>query len=128
MDCGFEVVPFVYDVEQFYNRCDLLICRAGAITLAEITILGKPAILVPLPTAAHNHQEQNARRLDEAGAARMILQKDLSSDTLLSEIRELFAAPERLKQMSDSSAKLGKPNATADVVQLAMSITGKSHS
>ena len=115
----YEVTPFIYDVEDFYNRCDLLICRSGAITLAEITALGKPAILVPLPTAAHNHQEQNARRLMNAGGARMILQKDLTAESLFGVINELFESPEKLKQMSDASRAMGQPNATNNVVDLA---------
>jgi UDP-N-acetylglucosamine--N-acetylmuramyl-(pentapeptide) pyrophosphoryl-undecaprenol N-acetylglucosamine transferase len=115
----YEVTPFIYDVEEFYNRCDLLICRSGAITLAEITALGKPAILVPLPTAAHNHQEQNARRLMDAGAARMILQKDLTAESLFAVINELFESPEKLKKMGAASRAMGKPNATNNVVDLA---------
>ena len=118
----YEAIPFIYDVENFYNRCDLLICRAGAITLAEITSLGKPAILVPLPTAAHNHQEQNARRLAEAGAALMILQKDLTPERLLAQIRSLLASPESLQKMAEASKKMGRPDATNNVVDLAMSL------
>ena len=94
-------------------------------TLAEITILGKPAILVPLPTAAHNHQEQNARRLMEAGAATMILQKDLTPDSLFSTIQELMDTPERLQTMAQASLSMGKPNATNRVVDLAESIAKK---
>ena len=118
----YEVTPFIYDVEAFYNRCDLLICRSGAITLAEITSLGKPAILIPLPTAAHNHQEQNARRLMEVGAARMILQKDLTPDSLFAAINELSGAPEILEEMSRASRFMGKPDATNSVVDLAVSL------
>ena len=99
----FEVTPFVYQVEEFYSRCNLMLCRAGAVTLAEVTVFGKPAILVPLPTAAHNHQEQNARRLAEAGAAKMILQNDFSPDVLINEITSFFNNDEKLKQMSDAS-------------------------
>jgi len=122
----FEVTPFVHDVEEFLNRCDLLICRSGAITLAEITILGKPAILVPLPTAAHNHQEQNARRLMEAGAANMILQKDLTPNSLFSAIQELMDSPARLQEMAEASLSMGKPDATNRVVDLAESIATKA--
>jgi UDP-N-acetylglucosamine--N-acetylmuramyl-(pentapeptide) pyrophosphoryl-undecaprenol N-acetylglucosamine transferase len=118
----FEVTPFIHDVEAFLNRCDLLICRSGAITLAELTILGKPAILVPLPTAAHNHQEQNARRLMEAGAAKMILQKDLTPDSLYSVVAELMEAPEKLKKMAEASLSMGRPDATKRVVDLAEKI------
>jgi UDP-N-acetylglucosamine--N-acetylmuramyl-(pentapeptide) pyrophosphoryl-undecaprenol N-acetylglucosamine transferase len=122
MASSFEVTAFIHDVEAFMNRCDLLICRSGAITLAEITILGKPAILVPLPTAAHNHQEQNARRLMEAGAAKMILQRDLTPDSLYNAITELMESPDKLKQMSTASASMGRPDATKRVVDLAETI------
>jgi UDP-N-acetylglucosamine--N-acetylmuramyl-(pentapeptide) pyrophosphoryl-undecaprenol N-acetylglucosamine transferase len=118
----FEVIPFIYDVEEFYNRVDLLICRSGAITLAEITALGKPSILIPLPTAAHNHQEENARRLMEAGAARMILQKDLTRESLSGTIREFIDSPQILKQMADASKRMGRPDAANHVVELAQQI------
>jgi UDP-N-acetylglucosamine--N-acetylmuramyl-(pentapeptide) pyrophosphoryl-undecaprenol N-acetylglucosamine transferase len=122
----YEVVPFIYDVEQFYNRCDLLICRSGAITLAEMTAMGKPAILVPLATSTHGHQEQNARRLVDAGAAHMILQKDLSAETLLQEIKEILASPKLLESMSRAAFQLGKPDAAKNVADLAISL-GKHH-
>jgi UDP-N-acetylglucosamine--N-acetylmuramyl-(pentapeptide) pyrophosphoryl-undecaprenol N-acetylglucosamine transferase len=121
----YEVTPFIYDVEKFYNRADLLICRSGAITLAEITALGKPSILIPLPTAAHNHQEANARRLMEAGAARMILQKDLTAESLLTTIREFMDSPEMLKRMADASKAMGRPDAANHVVELANRIAGQ---
>jgi UDP-N-acetylglucosamine--N-acetylmuramyl-(pentapeptide) pyrophosphoryl-undecaprenol N-acetylglucosamine transferase len=121
----FEVMPFIYDVEEFLNKCDLLICRSGAITLAEITILGKPAVLVPLPTAAHNHQEQNARRLMEAGAAVMILQRDLNPKSLWNAIMDFYNSPERLQQMSEASAAMGRPDATNRVVDLAEKIANR---
>ena len=122
----FEIKPFVEDVEEFYSSCDLLVCRAGAITLAEITALGKPAILVPLPTAAHNHQEQNARRLAEAGAAKMILQNAFSSRILIQEIISLSSSPEILEQMSIESRHLGRPEAAQKVADLAISLAKKT--
>jgi UDP-N-acetylglucosamine--N-acetylmuramyl-(pentapeptide) pyrophosphoryl-undecaprenol N-acetylglucosamine transferase len=121
----FEVTAFIHDVETFINKCDLLICRSGAITLAEITMLGKPSILVPLPTAAHNHQEQNARRLMDAGAAKMILQKDLTSDSLYNAMMELMQSPEKLKTMAATSLSMGRPDATKRVVDLAERIAKK---
>jgi UDP-N-acetylglucosamine--N-acetylmuramyl-(pentapeptide) pyrophosphoryl-undecaprenol N-acetylglucosamine transferase len=124
----FEVTPFVYQVEEFYSSCDLLLCRAGAVTLAEITVFGKPAILIPLPTAAHNHQEQNAKRLAEAGAAKMILQNDFSPSALIQEIKSFFNNDEKLKQMSDTSRKLGKPDAAKKVADLAVSLTTEAQS
>jgi UDP-N-acetylglucosamine--N-acetylmuramyl-(pentapeptide) pyrophosphoryl-undecaprenol N-acetylglucosamine transferase len=118
----FEVTAFVHNVEEFYSNCDLLLCRAGAITLAEITALGKAAILVPLPTAAHNHQERNARRLAEAGAAKMILQNEFSARTLIEEIKSLSHNPEILEQMSVEAKHLGKPEAAKMVADLALSL------
>jgi UDP-N-acetylglucosamine--N-acetylmuramyl-(pentapeptide) pyrophosphoryl-undecaprenol N-acetylglucosamine transferase len=123
----YEVVPFIYDVEQFYNRCDLLICRSGAITLAEITAMGKPAILVPLATSTHGHQEQNARRLVETGAARLILQKDFSAETLLRELQTIFTSPDLLESMSKASRQLGKPDAAKSVADLALSLGAKEN-
>ncbi len=74
-DKGFnqQVAPFIHDMAEVYGRADMLICRAGAMTLAEITALGKASLLIPFPFAANNHQEQNARALVQAGAAEMIL-------------------------------------------------------
>jgi len=118
----FEVVPFIHDVEQFYNRCDLLICRAGAITLAEVTALGKPALLVPLPTSTHNHQEENAKRLEEAGAARMIHQSEFTVDRLISEIQRILASRSELEIMSKASRAIGRPDAAKNVADLALKL------
>ncbi len=121
----YEVTPFIYDVEEFFGRCDLLLCRAGAITLAEITSLGIPAILVPLPTAAHNHQEQNARRLAEKGAARLILQKDFTPETLVRTIEEFVSFPDRLEAMGEAARAMGKPDATKKIADLALRLMRK---
>ena len=118
----FEVAPFIDNMEQFYNRCDLLICRAGAVTLAEITALGKPAVLIPLPTSTHGHQEENARRLHQAGAARMILQKDFTATILVDLLHEFLKFPAKLSKMAEASKALGKPEATQKVVDLALSL------
>ncbi len=123
----YQVMPFIYDVEEFFGRCDLLLCRAGAITLAEITALGIPAILVPLPTAAHNHQEQNARRLAEKGAARLILQKDFTPEALVTTVEEFVSFPDRLEAMGEAARSMGKPNATKQVADLALKLIELNH-
>jgi UDP-N-acetylglucosamine--N-acetylmuramyl-(pentapeptide) pyrophosphoryl-undecaprenol N-acetylglucosamine transferase len=120
----YEVTAFVYDVETFYSRCDLLICRAGAVTCAELTALGKASVLIPLPTATHNHQEQNARRLAEKGAAELILQKDLNKQVLVSTIQKFLESPDLIKRMSEASKAIGKPDATKKVVDLAWRLGG----
>lgn len=122
----YEVVAFVHNVEEFYSRCDLLICRSGAITLAEVTALGKPAILVPLPTSTHGHQEENAKRLANAGAAEMILQKDFTRERLLSLVDRYSSSPELLIKMAEASARMGKPDAARSVVELALAIANQS--
>lgn len=122
----YEVTAFVHNVEDFYNRCDLLICRSGAITLAEITALGKPAVLVPLPTSTHGHQEENGRRLAQAGAAEMILQKDFTRTELLSLLKRTLDSPETLRAMAAASLKMGKPDAARVVADLALEIAKDS--
>lgn len=112
-----EVVPFIENMRDAYDAADLVICRAGAMTLAELTALGKPAILIPYPYAADDHQRANAEVLVEAGAARMILDAELTPSRLSHEIGELLQTPPTLAAMARASAALGRPDATAAVVR-----------
>ncbi|MCS6926679.1 MAG: undecaprenyldiphospho-muramoylpentapeptide beta-N-acetylglucosaminyltransferase [Candidatus Binatia bacterium] len=112
-----EVVPFIENMRDVYDAADLVICRAGAMTLAELTALGKPAILIPYPYAADDHQRANAEVLVQAGAARMILDAELTPSRLSHEIGELLRDPPRLAAMARASAGLGRPDATAAVVR-----------
>ena len=82
-----DIRPFFGDMPKQFAAADLLVCRAGATTLAEVTVAGKPAILVPFPQAADDHQRKNAEALARAGAAEMILQKELNGPTLAARIR-----------------------------------------
>ncbi|MFN3481372.1 MAG: UDP-N-acetylglucosamine--N-acetylmuramyl-(pentapeptide) pyrophosphoryl-undecaprenol N-acetylglucosamine transferase, partial [Thermodesulfovibrionales bacterium] len=82
------VTPFIYEMAEAYAVSDLVISRAGATTLSEITAIGRPAILIPYPFAASGHQEENARKLSAAGAAKMILDDDLSGGVLSEEIKK----------------------------------------
>lgn len=121
---GFKgtVTPFIYEMAEAYAVSDLVISRAGATTLAELTAVGRPAILIPYPFAAARHQEENARRLSEAGAARMILDDDLSGDTLSEEIKEFFNNDGLRKEMEMTSRSLGRPDAARQVVDVLMSL------
>src|SRR5207237_7997299 len=83
------VVPFIDDMQEVYTAADLVICRAGATTLAELTTLGKPAILIPYPYAADDHQRANAEVLVEAGAAHLILDAELTPERVSQVIRTL---------------------------------------
>lgn len=86
--------------------------------MAELTAKGIPAILVPYPYAAENHQEHNARAVEKAGAARVILNKDLTAQGLIQAIDELIGKPEKLQAMAKASAKLGRPEAADTISEL----------
>ncbi len=113
-----KIVPYLYNMPQAMATADLAIFRAGATGLAELTARGVPAILIPYPYAAENHQEFNARALVEAGAARMILNKDLTAELLQKNLDELLSSPEKLKSMAAASLSLGKPNAADEIADL----------
>src|SRR5258706_46066 len=94
-----EVKPYIDNMMSEFANADLIICRAGATTSAELVAAGKAAIMIPFPLAADDHQRKNAEALQAAGAARMILQKDLSGTRLAAEITSLIAAPDELDRM-----------------------------
>jgi UDP-N-acetylglucosamine--N-acetylmuramyl-(pentapeptide) pyrophosphoryl-undecaprenol N-acetylglucosamine transferase len=101
-----------------FARADLIISRAGATTSAELVGAGKAAIMIPFPLAADDHQRKNAEALQAAGAARMILQKELSGQRLAKEITSLIAAPEQIDQMESASRKLARRDAATATVDL----------
>jgi UDP-N-acetylglucosamine--N-acetylmuramyl-(pentapeptide) pyrophosphoryl-undecaprenol N-acetylglucosamine transferase len=113
-----DVRPFFSDMPDQFSKADLLLCRSGASTLAEITVAGKAAILVPFPAATDNHQQRNAEALVSAKAADMILQRDLSAERLAARIEYYAHHPERLRQMETNSRDLGRPDATERIVDL----------
>jgi len=111
-----EVEPFLFDMGRRIADADVVVCRAGATTLAEITAAGKPAILVPLPTATDDHQRKNAEALERAGAAEVLLQSDLSGGGLAGRIRALAADREARRRMSQAARALARPDAARVVV------------
>jgi len=121
---GFKgtVTPFVYQMGEAYAVSDIVISRAGATTLSELTALGKPAVLIPYPYAAGHHQELNARKLLEMGAARIILDSELSGESLAENIRELYENKTMRADMQKNSRALGRPEACAKVIDIAMSL------
>ena len=118
-----RIVPFVNNMADAYAMSDLLVCRSGALTLAEITVCGKPAILIPFPHAAGNHQKKNAEALVDSGAAQMLHEKSLTSKILMHTIMNLIHNKEKLEEMRQASKKLGRPDATNVIVD---HILGKS--
>jgi len=121
---GFKgtIAPFIYQMGEAYAVADIVISRAGATTLAELTALGKPAILIPYPYASGQHQELNARKLLEMGAAKVILDSELEGEALARNIRELYMNETMRAEMQRNSMAIGEPEASARVVDLAMSL------
>jgi UDP-N-acetylglucosamine--N-acetylmuramyl-(pentapeptide) pyrophosphoryl-undecaprenol N-acetylglucosamine transferase len=108
---GGEVREFIDDMASAYRRADLVVCRAGATTLAELAALGKPSILIPYPYAAHQHQEVNARAVVAAGGADMILEHELDGVGLAGRIKTYMENRDALERMSTSALKAGMPRA-----------------
>jgi len=110
-----EVHAFIDDMGAAYAEADLVVCRAGATSLAEITALGLAAILIPYPFASDDHQSVNARCLSESGAAALIPHTRLTGCALADEIRRLYENPNDLRSARDASLRLGKPDAARTI-------------
>lgn len=113
-----NVKRYIDDIVATFAGADLVICRAGATTTAELIAAGKAALMIPFPMAADDHQRKNAEALANAGAARMILQQDLSGERLAQEIATLAREPERITAMEQAGRKLARGDAAAAVVDL----------
>ena len=114
-----EAYRFIDDMPAAFARADLLICRSGASTVAEVTAAGKPAVFVPFPRAADDHQKRNAEALERAGAAVMLEESKLTSESLIDAVSELFTDPSRLEKMGDAARKISHPNAARDIAVMA---------
>jgi UDP-N-acetylglucosamine--N-acetylmuramyl-(pentapeptide) pyrophosphoryl-undecaprenol N-acetylglucosamine transferase len=112
-----EVHAFIGDMAETYGRADLLVCRAGATSIAEITAMGKATVFIPLPTAAGDHQTKNALLLADAGAAAVIPEKELDGSTLAAQIERLYRSPEEIRKMERAAASLGRRDAAAAIVK-----------
>lgn len=115
---GSDVRRYITDMVAEFANADIVVSRAGATTCAELAAAGKAAIMIPLPTAADDHQRKNAEALESAGSARMILQKDLTGDLLAQEITALLEAPDRITRMEEASRKLARNDAATATVEL----------
>jgi len=119
-----RVEPFLYEMDREMKAADLVVCRAGATTLAEIAASGKPSILVPLPTATDDHQRKNAEVLAKAGAAEVIDQRDLSGNRLAVMIFALASDPDSRERMSDAARSLARPDAARVIASRALALAG----
>jgi UDP-N-acetylglucosamine--N-acetylmuramyl-(pentapeptide) pyrophosphoryl-undecaprenol N-acetylglucosamine transferase len=113
-----EVHAFLDDMAARYAWADLVVCRAGATTLAELAIAGRPAVLVPFPYATHDHQTLNARAFEQAGAARCEVQSGLDPARLVTVLGALLADPEGRRAMAEAMRRLGRPLAAAEIADL----------
>jgi UDP-N-acetylglucosamine--N-acetylmuramyl-(pentapeptide) pyrophosphoryl-undecaprenol N-acetylglucosamine transferase len=111
-----RVVRFEPDMPARYGWADLALCRAGALTVAELALAGLPSLLVPLPSAADDHQSANARALADAGAAVALDPRPLDDEALFAEIEALASEPQRLERMSEAARREGRPEAAAHIV------------
>jgi len=117
-----EALAFIDTMPRAYAGADLLICRAGATTIAELTVCKKPAILVPFPFAADDHQTVNARAMVDAGAALLLPEKGLTGQKLAGELQALEADRSRLSKMSRASGVLGRPEAAREIADVCVSL------
>lgn len=111
-----EVMPFIDDMAEAYRRADLVVCRAGATTVAEVTMCGKACVFIPFPYATDDHQRKNAEALVDRGAGFMILDRELSGKGLAKMISELALDPERLESVGSNAAALARPDAAKAIV------------
>jgi UDP-N-acetylglucosamine--N-acetylmuramyl-(pentapeptide) pyrophosphoryl-undecaprenol N-acetylglucosamine transferase len=119
-----EVFKFIEDMPAAFARADLVVCRSGASTVAEITAAGKPAIFVPFPRAADDHQRVNAEALARVGAAVVVEESKLEGVWLAETIAALLGDPRRLQAMSEAARALAHPNAARDIAALAARVAG----
>ena len=124
---GFDAVvrPFFEDMATYYRLSDLVVCRSGASTIAELAICGKAAILIPYPHAAHNHQLINAQKLVDLGAARMIRDEELNGLSLAQTILHLYDHPEERTRMEEQIHQVGKPRAAQEIVEHCYKLVGR---
>ena len=119
-----EVHKFIDDMPAFFARSDLVLCRSGASTVAEIAAAGKPAVFVPFPLAADDHQRRNAEALERAGAAIVLEETKLDEVWLVDTVCALLEDARMLRKMSDAARSMSHPEAAKDIADLAAKVAG----
>ena len=119
-----KLTEFIVDMAAAYRWADIVICRAGALTVSELAIVGKPAIFVPLPHAVDDHQTKNAESLVQADAARLVPQHQMNGGLMLQTLRELINSAQLLEQMQVNAKAQGRPDATAAVSRICKELAG----
>ncbi len=106
-----KVLPYIYNMEEIMNIVDVIVARSGAMTITEISNLGKPSILVPLPNVSHNHQLYNAKVLEKAGAAKIILNDEINEENLNKTLEEIVLNKENMEKMGENALKVSTTDA-----------------
>jgi len=118
-----RIEPYLYNMGECMAAADLVIARSGAMTVSELSAIGKPAILIPSPNVAHNHQEYNARALEEKGGAMVLTENELSAEKLYEMVQGFLQDAEKQKNMAEQSKKAGIRDATETIYQTVLSLT-----
>ena len=126
-DTSIRIVPYIDNMDIVMAAADLVIGRAGALTVSELCALGKPSILVPSPNVAHDHQTYNAKSVENAGGAKLIADSELNGERLLAIIKELLAQPEVLKNMSEKAKSIGITDGTKRICDAALQLVKDLH-
>ena len=121
-----EVHAFIKDMSDAYQRADLVVCRAGATTLAEVMVAKKASILIPFPFATDNHQELNAKEMVDAGAAIMMVERDIDGRKLADAILELYRSPEARQRMEQAASRTGRPEAAREIIDACVQMTERT--
>ena len=122
---GMDVRPYIYDMPLVMDAADLVLCRAGASTLAELSCIGKPAVLIPSPNVTNNHQERNARVLEHAGGAKVLLEGAFTADDLYNLVSDLLADPAQLAQMAQNMKSAGVADAAERITDLVLKLADR---
>ena len=125
VECNADVREYIYDTARVLCAADLVLCRAGASTLSELSSIGKPALIVPSPNVTNHHQEKNARLVERAGGAKVLLEGEFDEASFLKEIRNLISDPETLASMSTAMFDLAVPDALDRIVDTVLEYARK---
>lgn len=121
-----KVVPYIYEMEELMNSVDLIVARSGAMTVSEISILGKPSILIPLPNVSNDHQLYNAKALEKVGGAVILQDKELNAEKLNDEIEKIVSTKEKIESMGKNALKIAPINAIEKIYKQVKEIQKRS--
>ncbi|MCX7615373.1 MAG: undecaprenyldiphospho-muramoylpentapeptide beta-N-acetylglucosaminyltransferase [Clostridiales bacterium] len=118
-----DIREYIFNMGEVLSACDLVICRAGASTITEICAVGRPSIIVPSPFVTDNHQEKNARALENEGACEVILEKDCTGESLYRSVKKLLSNQDRLNSMAKNAERLKTPDSCERIYQIIKTIS-----